>query len=214
MHTSSVLPSLRGRADPLVLVAEISHRVFNEYMSAIAGIQIAARGVASTEAREILATTVTRLVTFAEAHRALQAPNSGNGVDLAVHLERLCEALTAASLQERGVRLTLVANAATLAPERCWRVALVVAELITNSVRHGLNNGPGSIRVEIVPNAEHILCRVIDDGCGSPQVKPGRGLAVVMGLAEELGGSIGWHFSPGGTAAELVIPRHIMEPAA
>jgi two-component sensor histidine kinase len=211
MHANAVSSYATDRVDPLVLVAEISHRVVNEYSQAIAGIRIAARNTASSEAREILATAVTRLHSFAEAHRALQAPRSGESLDLADYLQRLCEAVTAASLQERGIRLTLIADRAVLAPERCWRVALVVSELITNCVRHGLKNGPGCIRVEMVPEGTDIICRVSDDGCGAPHARPGRGLGVVMGLAEDLGGIVGWHFTPEGTVAELIFPHLIEE---
>lgn len=190
-----------------MLVSEISHRVVNEYSQAIAGIRLAARNAGSSEAREVLAAAATRLLSFAEAHRALQAPRTDAAVDIALYLEQLCEAVTAAALQERGILLALTATSALLPPARCWRVALIVSELINNGVRHGLKGGPGSICVELTADGQDICCRVVDDGCGSPQVKPGRGLAVVMGLADELGGTMGWRFTSTGTAAELVFPH-------
>lgn len=211
MHANAVFSSSTARADPLVLVAEISHRVVNEYAQAIAGIRLAARTVASSEARAVLVTAASRLMNYAEAHRALQAPRAGGGADLAAHLETLCGTLAASHLQERGIHLTLTADPATLAAERCWRVALIVSELITNGVRHGLKGGPGNIGVEIAPDGPDISCRVTDDGCGSPCAKPGRGFAVVSGLADQLGGTVGWHFTPNGTSAELVFPHFIEE---
>lgn len=195
-----------GRADPLVLVAEISHRVVNEYALAIAGIRVVAQNAASIEVREILGSTAARLHAFAEAHRALQAPRPDKEVDVTDYLKRLCETLTVAFLRERGVHLTLNAHATTLSAGRCWRVALVVSELITNCVRHGLKNGPGNIAVELVPNGSEILCRVIDDGCGSSCPMPGLGLSVVAGLAAELGGTADWEFTSRGTVAELRFP--------
>ena len=207
MHTNTVSSCATDRVDPLVLVAEISHRVVNEYSQAIAGIRVAARNIASSEAREILTTAVTRLHRFAEAHRALQAPRSGKTLDLADYLQRLCEAVTAASLQERGIRLTLIADRAVLTAERCWRVALVVSELINNSVRHGLKSGPGCIKVELAVEGTEIACRVSDDGCGALHARPGRGLGVVVGLAEDLGGVVAWHFTAEGTVAELIFPQ-------
>jgi hypothetical protein len=142
MHAEALLSRISGRADPLILVEEISHRVVNEYSQAIAGIRLAARDVASSEAQAVLATAATRLLSFAEAHRALQAPRSGETINLADYLHRLCGAMTASFLQERGVRLSLSTDAVALPGERCWRVGLIVSELITNCVRHGLNNGP------------------------------------------------------------------------
>jgi NAD(P)H-dependent FMN reductase len=67
--------------EPLILVEEISHRVVNEYSQAIAIIRLAAAEVVSREAREALGSAATRLIHFAEAHRALQAPR-GSGIDV------------------------------------------------------------------------------------------------------------------------------------
>ena len=59
------------RLEPLILVQEISHRVVNEYTQAIAGIRLAAAGVASPEGRLALVAAATQLHVYAEAHRAL-----------------------------------------------------------------------------------------------------------------------------------------------
>src|SRR5438128_12455307 len=36
--------------------------------------------------------------------------------------------------------------------ERCWRLGLIVSELITNAERHAFRNGGGLIRVELLPS--------------------------------------------------------------
>jgi two-component sensor histidine kinase len=214
MHTNSIFPCTSQRNDPLILVEEISHRVFNEYSQAIAGITLAARSVISNEAKAILITAAARLLKYAEAHRALQAPRSSEAVDLGDYIRNLCAAMRVSSLQERGVHLIFTADAVTLPSERCWRVALIVSELITNCVRHGLKNGPGTIRVEIEGGGRDVACRITDDGRGSRSPKPGRGFAVVSGLAEQLGGAVGWCFTPEGTTAELNFPHTIEESQA
>ena len=194
------------RADPLLLVEEISHRVINEYAQAVAGIRLAARQTPSLEARVVLAATAFRLLDYAEAHRALLPPVSAERLDLAEALDRLCATMTVARLQERGVRLTLSSAPVTLASDRCWRVALIVSELITNSLRHGLQNGPGEIRVDIEVHDRSAICRVADDGGTPGCLRPGRGCAVVQGLADELGGLMKWRSDAEGMTAELSFP--------
>ena len=206
MHTATSYSKAPLRADPLLLVEEISHRVINEYTQAIAGIRLAARKVASNEAQMALAAAASRLLSFAEAHRALQAPVLSGNVDLIDTLSRLCATISVARLEERGIRLTLSGASASLAAERCWRVGLIVSELITNSMRHSLRGGPGNIRVEIEVNDQTVICRVIDDGCGKGTIKPGRGFDVVTGLASEIGGGVGWCFAPSYTSAKLIFP--------
>jgi two-component sensor histidine kinase len=206
MHPATSYLPVPSKAKPLLLVEEISHRVINEYAQAIAGIRLAAREVASNEAQVALAAAASRLLSFAEAHRALQAPVLSGNVDLADTLTRLCATMSVARLQERGVRLTLSASSVMLAADRCWRVALIVCELITNGMRHGLQGGPGNIRVEMEVGDQTTICRVVDDGCGKGMIKPGRGFDVVTGLASEIGGWIGWCFAPDRTTAELIFP--------
>ena len=206
MYAATSYSPVSLRAEPLLLVEEITHRVINEYAQAIAGIRLAARKAASNEAQAALAAAASRLLSFAEAHRALQAPVLGGNVDLADTLHRLCATMSAARLQERGIRLTLSDVPVSLAAGRCWRVALIVSELITNSMRHGLRGGPGNIRVEVEVRDQTVICRVIDDGCGKAAVKPGRGFDVVMGLASEIGGGVGWCFAPDGARVELEFP--------
>jgi two-component sensor histidine kinase len=210
----SVTSSSADRVGPMILVEEISHRVVNEYTQAIAGIRLAAAGIASQEAREALTEAATKLRCFAEAHRALQLPRTSDDVDLGGYLSRLCAASMAAGLQERGVRLRLSCDAIHLSSERCWRVALIISELVTNSARHGLRGGPGHVVIQITEDADGIECRVSDNGCAEADAQPARGLTVVKGLAAELGGEVCWFFGLAGATALLTFPSGVRERAA
>jgi two-component sensor histidine kinase len=194
-------------AGSMILVEEISHRVVNEYTHAIACIRLAAAGISSGDALEALTQAATKLRCFADAHRALQAPRPAEAVELGEYLARLCAANMAAGLEDRGVRLKLFCETIHLSSERCWRVALIVSELITNSVRHGRRGGPGVVSVELEDDDGAVVCRVCDDGRGALSVQPARGLSVVKGLAAELGGDVCWRFDALGTTAELTFPR-------
>jgi two-component sensor histidine kinase len=193
-------------SQPLILVEEISHRVVNEYTQVIAEIRLAAAETASMEARHVLASAAIRLRKFAEAHRALQAPTSADIGDLGSYLERLCATISSASLDERGVGLTLRTVTVCLPAQRCWRVALIVSELITNAVHHGLKGGQGKVVVEMEYAGLEVCCRVTDNGKAVPNHSPGRGLKIVKTLAAELGGEIQVRFSPNGACVELVFP--------
>jgi hypothetical protein len=60
--------------EPLAIVAEITHRVFNEYTHAIAGLNHAAAHASDPGSRTSLSDAAERLRAYAEAHRTLQAP--------------------------------------------------------------------------------------------------------------------------------------------
>jgi two-component sensor histidine kinase len=194
-------------ASPLMLVGEISHRVLNEYTQAIATLAIARAETTDFAARSALAAAERRLLAHAAVHRALRPPPAGQPCDLGNYLAEVCGALSCASLRDHGVHLTLIPEDVLLAADRCWCVALIVAELVNNAVRHAFHGCGGWVLVEVDIDGPAICCRVSDDGrpsSGTPS--PGLGRSIVESLARALGGEVQWLFEPGGTCVELRIP--------
>lgn len=112
-----------------------------------------------------------------------------------------------ARLSDLGVRLTVVAADAPMSAERCWRVGLIVSELITNCVRHAFRDRGGRVVVEVGAGDGVTWCRVSDNGWPpSPQMRSGRGRAIVQALAGELCGQVEWRFGGCGTTVVLSIP--------
>jgi two-component sensor histidine kinase len=185
-------------AEPLLLVEEITHRVVNEYTVAIASISLEASQIADVDARAALQRVVEKLAAFAQAHRALQSPAASDDLRLGDYLERLCAALSVASLSDCGVHLILLEDEITLAPERCWRVGLIIAELITNAVKHGLKGRGGLVVVELRRVGTEVHCHVADNGGSTPNPPASRGRRVVD--------DIDWRFGPDGVTARLAFP--------
>jgi two-component sensor histidine kinase len=200
-------PILSEGREPLILVAEITHRVANEYAHAISSLQRAAADAPDARSRASLKCAAARLWTYAEAHRALRAPVAPGLVDLGEYLTSLCEALSAASLADRGVRLTLALDDMVLVDsERCWHVGLLVAELLNDAVRHAFGPEGGLIRIELSGGCGLVSCRVTHNGRARPDATPGCGSGVIAGLTLALGGDIErWH-GPNGAAAILTFP--------
>jgi two-component sensor histidine kinase len=214
MYNNTICSIAALQAGSLILVEEINHRIFNEYAQAIASIRLAARRLGSDQAREELGLVASRLQLYADAHRAHQAPVAPYSADLAIYLETLCVAVTAARLEGRGVLLSFAATSVLLATERCWLVALIVSEFISNSARHGLRGGAGNMRVELELDSAWVSCRVIDDGIPPRTLKPGRGMDIVTGLAGMLGGQAAWRFGAAGAIAELTFPIQLPDEKA
>ncbi|HEX4079706.1 MAG TPA: sensor histidine kinase [Rhizomicrobium sp.] len=194
---------------PWLLVEEIEHRVANEFSMAMSSISLAAARSSSPEVKAALAGTARRLQDFACVHRSLQPPRAGALVNLSDYLEQLCESLVRARLKERGIRLTLVTQDMEIAPERCWRVGLILSELITNSVRHAFLSPGGTIAVEIQSAEGVVQCLVSDNGRSTAGASPGRGTRIVDALAGELGGSVWREFNSEGTTVLLMFPETV-----
>jgi two-component sensor histidine kinase len=192
-----------------LLLREFSHRINNEFASAIGMISIAAARSANDEARVTLAAVEDQLQNYALVHHALRMPEHTSCIDATAYLRQLCRAISRSKLESKGIELRLVERTFQLNSERCWRLGLIVSELITNAERHAFRNGGGMIRVELLPSLSFVECRVTDNGTGEANTYPGHGLKIVEALAKSLGGAIDQHFGPQGAAAVLIFPADI-----
>lgn len=105
------------------------------------------------------------------------------------------------------IHLVVDADTLPLQSERCWRLGLIVHELVTNSVRHAsFDHGNGEIKIQLTRTGELVNCGVSDIGSGSARVKLGCGLKIVDDLVNSLGGRFGHHFGPDSTSFALAFP--------
>ena len=195
-------PSLEAR----LLLREFSHRINNEFASAIGMISVAAEHLGNGEAKAALAAVQDQLHNYARVQHALQMPEHSSRIDAAVYLRHLCRAICRAKLNAKGIELLLVERSFQMDSERCWRLGLIVSELITNSTRHAFRDNRGLIRVELLPSASIIECRVTDNGANRPSICPGNGTRVIAWLVKSLGGTLQQHFGQQGAAAVLIFP--------
>ena len=89
---------------------------------------------------------------------------------------------------------------------RCWKLGLIVSELITNSVRHALRDRGGTIRVELSKSGPFGECCVADSGSPNGTYTPGAGLKIVEALAKELSGTIVHQFGEQGAISKVKFP--------
>jgi two-component sensor histidine kinase len=195
--------------DTWLLVGELEHRVANEYALAISSMSLAMARSSNPETKAALTDAAQRLRNYANAHRALQAPPTGGRSDLAVYLRQLCSAVARAALAERGIRLTLIEQSVELDAVRCWRVGLIVSELITNAARHALTGRDGAIVVRIAENQGTVHCSVTDNGHVGHRPAAGCGTRIIDALARELAGAIERRFTEFGAVIILSFPQHL-----
>ncbi|GAA4745555.1 hypothetical protein GCM10023264_08700 [Sphingomonas daechungensis] len=190
----------------LNLIEEINHRVLNEYTEAIASLSVAAARSRHSATRSEIANVADRLREHAELHRVLSPPREGSEVNIAEYLGQICLKFSTAMLAQRGIFLVLDTADHLMAGETCWRIGLVVAELIRNAARHGLRDSGGEIFVQVTHEGGELRCLVRDTG--RPPLNPaaGRGQSVIAGLVQELGGSAEWSFGPEGCAVLTRFP--------
>lgn len=190
-----------------LLLAELLHRVNNEFASAVSIVSRASARSDSDEVKSALATVSDRLVAYAAVNRALQRPTDSIEIDASAYLRELCEAISRSKLADRGIRLAFVDRPLRMNSVRCWRLGLAVSELITNAVRHAFDQSEGAIRVDLIASGPYVECRVSDNGRAAVPIRRGRGLAIVESLLQSLGGSVAYVMGEHGSAAILSFTR-------
>jgi two-component sensor histidine kinase len=193
-------------SDARLLLREYSHRINNEFAAAIGMISIAAARSANDQTKAALSAVQDRLQCFAQVHHALQMPEHTTTINAGAYIRQLCRAVSRSKLDSRGIKLLFVECSFQMNSERCWRLGLIVSELITNAARHAFGDCGGVIRVELLPSSSFVECRVTDDGEAASNVRPGRGSRIITALAESLGGTVDQRFGPEGTTSVLIFP--------
>ncbi|WP_092861189.1 sensor histidine kinase [Quadrisphaera sp. DSM 44207] len=198
-------------------IREIHHRVKNNLQTVSALLRLQARRIESAEGREALEEAMRRVSTIALVHETLTR-GFDETVDFDDVLDRgmlliasLASSQDAATTRREGRFGTVGADDATA-------LALVLTELITNAVEHGLRGGAGTVTVRADRDGSKLRATVADDGAGlPPDFSPGRGglgTQIVQALVQgELRGTITWRSGDGG-GTEVVVEADLQEQRA
>jgi two-component sensor histidine kinase len=205
------MPSRRWRLkDPQramrLLLEELTHRVAGEFAAAIQTVSRAAALADPEEVRNALAAVHCQLENFARVHGALRVPESHISIDGCLYLRQLCEAISLSRLRFRGIRLELLETKFELDSEQCWRLGMIVSELVSNAARRSSAHSPAFIRVAAARRGALIWCRVEDNGMASENEPESRGMRVVDALSRELHGELEQHRRDDVCVATVVFP--------
>ena len=190
-----------------VLLHELNHRINNEFAAAIGIVTVAAARSGNEEAKAALTGVAELLHRYADVHRLLQMPDHDTLVDAAAYLRQLCLSISRSRLDAKRISLVLSAQSLRLQAERCWRLGMIVHELISNAARHAFGNRGGAIRVAVWQDGALVKCSVQDSGSVTTSIQPGHGLKIVNSLSRVLGGRFRQTFGVQGSKSLLVFPR-------
>jgi two-component sensor histidine kinase len=202
-------------------IREIHHRVKNNLQTVASLLRLQGRRLGSDEAKAALDESVRRISSIALVHETLSR-DSHERVDFDHVANRIVDmAAEGLADPERPIRFRIDGRAGDLPSEIATPLALIMAELIQNSVEHafGSRKTSASVGVEMARRPGELRVRVSDDGMGLPEGfaldrDANLGLQIVRTLVEsELGGTITLQ-SGNGTRAELRIPLERERPEA
>jgi len=199
-----------ANSSEFLLLREMAHRINNELTSTIGVVTCTALRSNNREVKVALGEVIEHLHDHARVYRALQMPTTDRPIDAAAYLRELCESISRARLRHRGIELLLIENPLQLGSVQCWKLGLIVAELITNASRHAFAADGGTIRIELKRQGSCVECRVTDNGSGrenfQQNIRSGQGLGIIRDLAGGLDGKVEQRFGAGGAVAVVSFP--------
>jgi two-component sensor histidine kinase len=193
--------------DGSLLLRELNHRIRNELTSAVQTISAKAVHSDSVAVKAALLDVVDFLHQCADVHRALRMPDQGRLTDAARYLQELCLSIAKYRLDRLAIHVLFSADDLRLEGERCWKLGLIVSELLTNVARHAqFDSRDPELRVELMLVGNVVKCRVSDNGSAPEPVRRGRGLSIVDELASNLGGRVHTSCAADGYSFLLTFP--------
>ena len=147
---------------------------------------------------------------YAGMHRALQMPTYSTSIDASSYIRTLCQSIKRAETGPTRDRAGAGRNLRSqLHSEQCWKLGMIISELITNSARHAFGDRGGTIRIELSSFGPFAQCSFMDNGSSKHSSTPGQGLKIIDALASELNGEIVHRFGIEGARSILPIPEYL-----
>ena len=211
MTDTAMAERARSQEQQELLIAELNHRVRN-ILNLIRGLISQSRH----DARDIASFTETvdgRINALALAHDAITRENWAPS-----SLSELVQTEAKAYLSDKAQRLVVEGDDALIAPEAFSVLALVIHELLTNSVKYGsLCDSRGQVRIALARGDAGDLAIAWRESGGPPVQTPTRrgfgSLIVERSIPHELKGSAAVRFAPGGLEADFVVPARYVSTA-
>jgi PAS domain S-box-containing protein len=181
----------QAEAHQMMLLKELNHRVKNNMQMLQSMLSASQREASDTTAKALLADATRRVAAMAAAQKVLYDQGGPTGFKVREFLGSVCG--VAQNAFDKEVQISVAAGDEILPNDFAMPVALILNELLTNAVKHGINGSSrGTISVALIRAASGYELTVEDDGPGFELAATGRkrssGLGLVAGLARQIGG--------------------------
>jgi PAS domain S-box-containing protein len=192
----------------LMLLNELNHRVKNNLQMLQSLLRTAGRETVSDEAKRVLSDASQRVSAIAAAQRVLYNPDSPSTFEADEFLSAVC--VSAQQSFDKNVKIEVAPVKGKLLNDVSLPLALILNELLTNAVKHGLRGKPGIIKVSLRETGDHLQLTVTDEGSGfqvnDNQARRSSGIGLIRGLARQIDGTFSVTFEQG-TQCGVTFPK-------
>ncbi len=190
-----------------VLLSEMHHRMKNNFQVIISTLLIQRRRAQADETKQLLQAMSNRVMAMSLAHDQLDPRQSAQTVNIASYLGALGRTLGQLA---QDVAIDLDFDEGTVPVEIAVALGLILNELLTNSIKHAFDGGPGRVTItfRVGPQEGEASMTVADDGKGTKEVtrEGSSGTALVEALTKQLQGRIERDKVARGTVVRVCFP--------
>ncbi len=190
---------LRAQEQQTLLILEVHHRVKNNLQIVASLLNLQASRIRVPETRAEFQAARDRVRALATLHRHLYADGELHMINMRSFLAELCGQLFQAMGETEGQRIKLLIDAPELriSSDEGVPLALIVTEIVTNSVKYAFPGGrDGSISVILTIADTGLELAISDDGVGigaadaAGRERDGIGLRLIRGFCRQLGAAM------------------------
>ncbi|ETX29427.1 hypothetical protein RISW2_23110 [Roseivivax isoporae LMG 25204] len=174
------------------LLGEVNHRIKNSLQLVASILNTDAHRSGHGEVRERLERAAARVRAVTSVHEMLYRSNEVTTVAFGTYLRELCKNLADGDAGTASVEMQCDAADLHLPTDKAIPLALIVNELVSNAIKHGLAGTPdGTIHVSTWVTGDGIALEVADNGRGKLEgAEQGLGTRIIEGLVRQLDASM------------------------
>lgn len=188
-----------------IMLQEIHHRVKNNLQMVISMIRLQTKKIDDERTVETFDELRMRLISIARMHEMMYLSKKLNKINFKNYVEELCEMITDSSCSKNKYKLNVETDVDHLSAEGIVPLALILNELITNSIKHafqGENSKDPRISISFLRCKDKRYELIYtDNGTWKeiPEKSEGFGLELIELLTDQLDGEIKRETLPEGT---------------
>ena len=194
-----------------ILLREIHHRVKNNLSLIMSLINLQSGMLPLNIDPFIFEDLKQRVYTISLVHERLYSSNNLSSVDLESFLFDLTGSVRSSSVFKEGIEFRIeIEKAVEIEADTLVPLALLLNELIINSVKYAFPDEPGMISITVIDDMRNHKIIFKDNGIGIPENRKPSSSQLGLDLVEPLAAQIGGSFSftnDGGAVSTIIFPR-------
>ncbi|XOV68475.1 MAG: histidine kinase dimerization/phosphoacceptor domain -containing protein [Fluviicola sp.] len=166
-------------------LGEIHHRVRNNLQMVSSMLAMQERVLEDKNVNAILESSRSRIETMSLIHERLYKNTSGRTVELDDYVRQLSDQIVGA-YTEKHITMEYQIEKIRLHIDTMVPLALILNELITNSLKYAFPNGDGCIRIQVSEKSDQLILDYSDSGKGFSDAPKGFGSRLMQSLSRQL----------------------------